>query len=318
MRFIVLTWSLETYSFTTQDTLYDVSWSEVHEDQLLVASGDGSIKLFDRNASGFPVQNIPAHEREVFSVNWNPVNKEVFCSGSWDGKAHIWSIHNHVRPVATLPVNSCIYSATFSPHEPDIVSTVSADSTVRVFDLRTPPAANHLVLQFPNHTPSTPGIPRQPGIPESAYIPNEVLTQDWNKYRSTIIATGGVDGLARTFDIRAAHHGPVSTMAGHQYAIRKLAWSPHHSSLLLTASYDMTCRVWDDLADRHPPNMQAAASGPTTPILGQQVGEMGRHSEFVAGVDWCLFGNEGWCASAGWDGNLYVWDVREMMRPIVN
>ena len=34
-------------SFDTQDGLYDVAWSEVHENQLVTGSGDGSIKLWD-------------------------------------------------------------------------------------------------------------------------------------------------------------------------------------------------------------------------------------------------------------------------------
>ena len=33
--------------FDTQDGLFDLSWSEIHENQLVVASGDGSVKLFD-------------------------------------------------------------------------------------------------------------------------------------------------------------------------------------------------------------------------------------------------------------------------------
>jgi hypothetical protein len=34
-------------SFDTQDGLYDVAWSEIHENQAVIASGDGSLKLFD-------------------------------------------------------------------------------------------------------------------------------------------------------------------------------------------------------------------------------------------------------------------------------
>ena len=33
--------------FPTQDGLYDLAWSEVHENQLVTASGDGSLKLWD-------------------------------------------------------------------------------------------------------------------------------------------------------------------------------------------------------------------------------------------------------------------------------
>ena len=34
-------------SFDTQDGLYDVAWSEANENQLLTASGDGALRLFD-------------------------------------------------------------------------------------------------------------------------------------------------------------------------------------------------------------------------------------------------------------------------------
>lgn len=34
-------------SFDTQDGLYSVAWSEIHENQLATASGDGSIKMWD-------------------------------------------------------------------------------------------------------------------------------------------------------------------------------------------------------------------------------------------------------------------------------
>ena len=34
-------------SFDTQDGLYDVAWSEVNENQLVTASGDGALRLFD-------------------------------------------------------------------------------------------------------------------------------------------------------------------------------------------------------------------------------------------------------------------------------
>src|SRR5271155_2335093 len=34
-------------SYNTQDGLYDIAWSEVHENQLVTGSGDGSVKLWD-------------------------------------------------------------------------------------------------------------------------------------------------------------------------------------------------------------------------------------------------------------------------------
>lgn len=34
-------------AYDSQDGLYDIAWSEVHENQIATASGDGSIKLWD-------------------------------------------------------------------------------------------------------------------------------------------------------------------------------------------------------------------------------------------------------------------------------
>lgn len=303
--------------FDTQDSLYDTCWSESHENQILAASGDGSIKLFDIGLQGaqFPVKAWQEHAREVFSVGWNLVAKDTFLSSSWDGTIKIWN------PVAddslvTLPTHSCTYSAAFSPHSPSILSAVSSDSHLRIYDLRTPASAsNHLTLSIPIHTPpkSRMGAPPMVGIP-----PSEALTHDWNKYRPSILAAAGVDRTIRTFDIRAPGAGPLAILPGHEYAVRRLTWSPHLSDVLLSASYDMTCRVWTD------GSAMGADKGGQGDMLGagdlafgggRELGRMGRHTEFVMGVDWCLFGSEGWCASCGWDERVLIWDVRAVMGP---
>jgi len=141
--------------------------------------------------------------------------------------------------------------------------------------------------------------------------PAELLTHDWNKYRSTILATGSVDKLIRTFDLRNPNAGPVAVLTGHDYAVRRVAWSPHLSDLLLTASYDMSCRVWTD--GQAIGVGQDSLQGQAAPGFGKELGRMDQHTEFATGVDWCLFGAEGWCASTAWDERVLVWDVRAVM-----
>ena len=227
-----------------------------------------------------------------------------------------WSQWNPTRPTSlvTLPIHSCTYSASFSPHSHSLLSSVSSDSHFRLFDLRTPASAsNHLVLTIPIHSAQAPTqlSSTQPSGPAGHFPPNEALTHDWNKYRSSIVATAGVDRLIRTFDVRAPGQGPLVILPGHDYAVRRVTWSPHLSDTLLSASYDMTCRVWTDgSAKAEPPRAGSDGIGGEQ---GRELGRMGRHTEFVCGVDWCLFGSEGWVASTGWDERLCVWDVREFM-----
>jgi peroxin-7 len=243
------------------------------------------------------------------------VTKDRFASSSWDGTVKIWQ-PNIPQSILTLPTHSCTYSTLFSPHSPSILSAVSSDSHLRIFDLRTPASAsNHLTLSIPIHAPkrvqqSGPGIP-----PPQAFPPSEALTHDWNKYRDTIIATAGVDRLIRTFDIRAPHSGPLTILSGHEYAVRKLAWSPHLPDLLLSASYDMTCRVWRDGYNGEAGDTDPMKNGMNpAQAMGQEIGKMSAHTEFVTGVDWCLFGSEGWCASCAWDERICVWDVRAFIH----
>lgn len=89
--------------------------------------------------------------------------------------------------------------------------------------------------------------------------------------------------------------------------MRKLAWSPHASDVLISASYDMTVRLWNDGSSQQ---AQPAAGA----RVGQQMGVMNRHTEFVTGVDWCLFGVGGWVASVGWDERVLLWDANMLMR----
>ena len=147
-----------------------------------------------------------------------------------------------------------------------------------------------------------------PGNSQPVFPAAEALTHDWNKYRDTIVATGGVDSIIRTFDLRNTKGGAIATLQGHKYAVRKLAWSPHLSDVLLSASYDMTTRLWTD-------GTSMGVGMGNTPSHPAQIGRNSVHTEFATGVDWCLFGAEGWCATTAWDERVLVFDVRTMMGP---
>lgn len=160
------------------------------------------------------------------------------------------------------------------------------------------------------------GDPSSSSAPLPPYQPAEILTHDWNKYvggdAGGVIATGGVDRAIRTFDLRMPYNGPLAIMTGHDYAVRKLAWSPHAADVLVSASYDMTVRLWTDGSTMGVGASDGDANAPVRP--GMQLGLMNRHTEFATGVDWCLFGAGGWVASAGWDERVLLWDANLLLR----
>ncbi|KAG6336032.1 hypothetical protein ID866_3067 [Astraeus odoratus] len=279
--------------FETQDALYDVAWSEIHENQLVGSSGDGSIKMWDITLNDFPIRSWREHSREVFSVDWSNIRKDAFISSSWDGNVKLWT-PDRPRSMTTLQAHqSCVYQALFSPHHPDILGTCSTDGTVKIFDLRSPAYATGPTSNAFTNPVSAAVLT----IPASVA---ELLSFDWNKYRPFLIASAGVDKLVKTWDCRMVANAPPSSesvggvcgfqIPGHEYAIRKVQWSPHRADVLATASYDMTCRIWTT----NPP-----------PGGSHLLNIHDAHTEFVAGCSWSLF-DEGLLASCGWDGRLFV------------
>ena len=153
------------------------------------------------------------------------------------------------RPHSLLTLfahQSCVYQAAFSPHTPSVIASCSTDGTLRIFDIRSPQSSS---------LPGQPPVLATPSLTVPAHG-NEVLTLDWNKYRPWVLATGGVDRNIKIWDCRMVQANPGGSLEagkigglcenelrGHEYAVRKVQWSPHRAELLASASYDMTCRM---------------------------------------------------------------------------
>lgn len=98
----------------------------------------------------------------------------------------------------------------------------------------------------------------------------------------------------------------VASLVGHEYAVRRVSWSPHEASLLCSGSYDMSARVWDVQAvGQGAGGVAAFGSGG---MGGRVVGVHGAHTEFVTGVGWSLY-EPGLVASCGWDQMVDLWTV---------
>ena len=216
------------------------------------------------------------------------------------------------RSMSTLKAHqSCVYQALFSPHHPDILATCSTDGTMKIFDLRNPAYASG-----PNSNAFTnPVSAAALTIPASV---TELLSLDWNKYQQFLLASAGVDRLVKTWDCRMVADAPPSSEAvggvcqfqipGHEYAVRKVQWSPHRVDILATASYDMTCRMcvfvfvlFLTSPDKRYPSWTTNPPPGSSHLLKIH----DPHTEFVAGCSWSLF-DAHLLASCGWDGRLFV------------
>lgn len=238
--------------------------------------------MFVTTDKDHPIRNWTEHQREVFSVDWNNIQKELFMSCSWDGNVKIVRVYTDQwhpeRPasIQTLPPHgACVYKAAWSPHDPTVLATACGDGNMRLFDTRIPAARPVATMG----------------------VGGEVLSLDWNKYRRMTLASGSSDRTVKTWDIRAQPAPAQSVLTGHTYAVRCVTWSAHQSNILATAGYDMTARIWN-VDDAMPQGMTSVLSAPRFVYTG--------HTEFVIGLAWSLF-EPGMIASTSWDMSTHLW-----------
>lgn len=205
---------------------------------------------------------------------------------------------------------ACVYGCAWSPHSADLLATACGDGHLRLFDLRSS-----------TMTSAAPGVGASQAPVATVPVGGEVLSLDWNKYRPMTLATGSTDRAVKVWDLRAlvaasasspgqpaagGAMGPANTaiMMGHEYAVRKVAWSPHRPNVLASASYDMSARVWDVDAGEKMAAGPLVGAGPRSLTAVHDA-----HTEFVVGLAWGLF-QEGLVATCAWDCEAHLWAAR--------
>lgn len=283
---------VEMRHFDTQDGLYDVVWSEENENQVLACSGDGSIKLWDVSLpSQRPIMSYEAHATEVYGVDWELHSKELFSSCSWDGAVMVWDATRAEPLTRLLYHQACVYESNWSPHRPHTLMSCSADNGVSIWDTRQPQGGGG------GHDVGSSSS--QPPMSWTAHG-FEVLSCDWNKYRSDEVVTASVDKTLRIWDIRRLGGGggggrgggefvPLQTLHGHSYAVRRVRYSPHCADMICSSSYDMSVVTWNAHPDAPEPIMSTRT----------------HHTEFAVGIDWNLFSDM--LGSCGWDSQVALW-----------
>lgn len=251
-----------------KDGVFDLAWSEVNKEALVVGGGDGHIYRLHLQSNKSESQPSPiahSHSKEISSLDWCPLRQDKFLSTSWDGSIKICDkgvttgIRGH---------NGAVNEARWSPRHVNLLFSVSGDRTARLWDDRT--ASSTAII-----------------TPHESLLVSDFMSVDWNKYEEWNVLTATPSDLL-FWDVRALSRGPVNRIpAAHSRAIKRVRFSPWQGNRLASVGFDMTLKTWD-----------LTALNPRGPFFDQ-------FTEFATGLDWSNF-ERNKIFSCSWDETIRV------------
>ncbi|THD21636.1 WD repeat-containing protein 68 [Fasciola hepatica] len=171
------------------------------------------------------------------SFDWNEIDPNILGTSSIDTTCTIWALETqqvmgHTNVVSgrvesqLIAHDKEVYDIAFSRAGSgrDMFASVGADGSVRMFDIRNLKHST-IIYEDLNHAP--------------------LLRLAWNKQDTNYLATFAVDSVeVIILDLRVPCT-PVARLNSHRAYVNGLAWAPHSSCHLCTASEDCQALIWD-------------------------------------------------------------------------
>ncbi|KAL3313900.1 retinoblastoma binding protein [Cichlidogyrus casuarinus] len=222
---------------------YGLSWNSAHYGQLLSASDDQTICMWNMDNMPLNGNELEAsaiytgHHSVVEDVAWHLMNGSVFGSVADDNKLMIWDTRTGVRTKAQHQVDAHtaeVNCLAFSPFSEFILATGSADKTVALWDLRNLRLKLH---SFESHR-------------------DEIFQVQWSPHNETILASSGTDRRLHVWDLSKigvdqtqedAEDGPPELLfihAGHTAKISDFSWNLNDPWVVCSVSEDNILQIW--------------------------------------------------------------------------
>ncbi|XP_062470263.1 glutamate-rich WD repeat-containing protein 1 [Pezoporus occidentalis] len=176
-----------------------------------------------------PLCTFPGHMGEGYALDWSPTVNGQLLSGDCSGRIHVWRPQGGGWAVDQRPLlghSASVEDLQWSPNEPSVFCSCSADASLRVWDIRAPP-------------------PRACRLVAPGAHGADVNALSWSR-RDPFVLSGGDDGAVNLWDLRRFHTGSsVATFKQHRGPIVALQWHPTASGVLAAAGADDLVTQWD-------------------------------------------------------------------------
>ncbi|ERN13055.1 WD repeat-containing protein LWD1 [Amborella trichopoda] len=157
------------------------------------------------------------------SFDWNELDNRRIGTSSIDTTCTIWDIEREIVDTQLIAHDKEVYDIAWGGV--GVFASVSADGSVRVFDLRD---KEHSTIIYENPQPDTP-----------------LLRLAWNKQDPRFMAAVLMDSnKIVVLDIRYPTF-PVAELQKHQASVNALAWAPHSTCHMCSAGDDSQALIWE-------------------------------------------------------------------------
>ncbi|XP_059693747.1 glutamate-rich WD repeat-containing protein 1 [Haemorhous mexicanus] len=188
------------------------------------------------------------HLDEGFGLDWSPQSPGRLLSGDVRGRIHRWEPREGGWAVDQRPLlghGGSVEDIQWSPSEASVFISCSADASIRVWDVRAPPARACQLSLASAHD-------------------GDVNVLTWSRRDPAALLSGGDDGTLRLWDLRSIRSSPssVATFKQHRGPITSVQWHPGESGVLAAAGEDDLVTQWDLGVERDPQETgEGAAEG---------------------------------------------------------
>eukprot|EP00250_Pteridium_aquilinum_P007819 c17464_g1_i1 orf=468-1241(-) len=201
---------------------------ECQKADLLATTGD-FLRIWQVHDDKVELKSIMNNNRNseycapLTSFDWNEAEPKRIGTSSIDTTCTIWDIEKEAVDTQLIAHDKEVYDIAWGGV--GVFASVSADGSVRVFDLRD---KEHSTIIYESPQPDTP-----------------LLRLGWNKQDPRYMATILMDSSkVVVLDIRYPTI-PVAELQRHQASVNAIAWAPHSSCHICTAGDDSQALIWD-------------------------------------------------------------------------
>lgn len=174
------------------------------------------------------------------SFDWNDADPRRIGTSSIDTTCTIWDVEREAVDTQLIAHDKEVYDIAWGGA--GVFASVSADGSVRVFDLRD---KEHSTIIYESGSGGGSGGSNSGAGDGGAPSPTPLVRLGWNKQDPRYMATIIMDSpKVVVLDIRYPTL-PVVELHRHHAPVNAIAWAPHSSCHICTAGDDSQALIWD-------------------------------------------------------------------------